>query len=111
MADACAWNLNALCFISRDVFRGVDARGVGFCLDCTCTRRARVNWVPGAVRLLDRGVGAPPDIGNETAEMIGFPESVAKLARWCARFFQGSFPGTGSTGTRSSHRDLQNDVP
>ncbi len=40
MADACAWNLNAFCFISRDVFRGVDARGVGFCLDCTC-------WIGG----------------------------------------------------------------
>ena len=61
--------------------------------------------------LLDRGVGGPPDIGNEIAEMIGFPESVAKHAGWCARFFLGTFPGTGSTGTRSSHRDLQNDVP
>ena len=57
MTDACAWNLNAFCFISRDVFRGVDARGVGFCLDC---------WIGGW-----RG---PPDIGNEIAEMIGFPE-------------------------------------
>ena len=28
------------------------------------------------VFLLDRGVGGPPDIGNEIAEMIGFPESV-----------------------------------
>ena len=36
---------------------------------------------------LDRGVGPPPDIGNEIAEMIGFPESVAKHAGWCARFF------------------------
>ena len=26
-------------------------------------------------------------------------------------FFLGAFPGTGTTGTRSSHRDLQNDVP
>ena len=56
MTDACAWNLNAFCFISRDVFLALSVHGG-------------------------------------------------------ARFFLGTFPGTGTTGTRSSHRDLQNDVP
>ena len=43
---------------------------------CMCVRMRACMCVCVHVCMLDRGVGGPPDIGNEIAEMIGFPESV-----------------------------------